>query len=70
MKFRFIDKNMIWSAIIAFGIFLFVGFFLRCFPLGCVLFDLKELIKVLIYIFIPVFILVYIIWDLIQKRRK
>ena len=70
MNFNFTKKKAVWSIVIALVAFLFIGFFLRCFPMGCVLFDSEELIKVLIYVFVPVFILVYIIWSLIQKRRK
>lgn len=69
MNFKFTKKKIIWSIIIALAVFLFIGFFLRCFPLGCVLFDLNELMKVLIYIFMPVFILVYIIWSLIENTK-
>lgn len=70
MNFKLTKKKAIWSIVIALAAFLFIGFFLRCFPMGCVLFDSGELVKVLIYVFIPVFILVYIIWSLIQKRKN
>jgi len=70
MDFKVTKRKIIWSIIIALAGFLFVGFILRCFPLGCVLFDADELAKALIYVFVLVFILVYIIWSLIQKRGK
>jgi antibiotic biosynthesis monooxygenase (ABM) superfamily enzyme len=69
MNFKFTKKKAIWSIVIALAAFLFIGFFLRCFPLGCVLFDSSELVKVLIYVSIPVFVLIYIIWSLIEKSK-
>jgi hypothetical protein len=70
MEFRFTKKKTIWSLVIALAVFLFIGFVLRCFPLGCVLFYFNELIKVLIYASLPGFILTYLIWSIIQRGKN
>jgi len=70
MNFKFTKRKIIWSVVIALVVFLFAGFILRCFPLGCILFDADELIKILIYIVVPIFILEYLVWSLIQKRKR
>jgi len=67
-------KRMTISLIISLAVFLFVGFGLRCFPLGCIWLDWKELSKVFLYFFIPVFVLSLITLKVLewkkQKREK
>jgi len=57
------------SFFIAAAFYVFIAFFLRCFPLSCKIFDWGELGKIFMYVFIPVFVTVYLILDL-QERGK
>jgi hypothetical protein len=69
MNFNINRKKIIFSLGISFVLLLFFGFFLRCFPLGCVVFDFIEIGKVFLYVFIPIFIIFYIIWSLAENKK-
>ncbi|MBU7046765.1 MAG: hypothetical protein HXS54_10045 [Theionarchaea archaeon] len=63
-------RSLIISLLISSAVFLFVGFFLRCFPLGCIWLDWKELLKVFLYVFIPVFGLSLLGLKLRERRLR
>lgn len=62
-------KKLYISLIVSIAVFLFFGFFARCFPLGCVLWDFLELVKILLFISLPAFIITYAILYILQKRK-
>ncbi|MBS3076633.1 hypothetical protein J4481_02745 [Candidatus Pacearchaeota archaeon] len=54
------NKHLKISFIISFLAFILVGIILRCYPLGCELWDWKEITKTFAFVFIPVFLVSYI----------
>ncbi len=61
--------TIIGSLAVSIPIFLFVAFFLRCYPLGCHLWDIGEIGKIFAYVFIPVFFISEIIMRVYKARH-
>lgn len=62
-------KKIRRSFLAAFLVFLFITFGLRCFPLGCVFFDLEEITKILLFVGIPLFGIIYIMMELYPEKK-
>ncbi len=61
-------KKELKSFLIALFAFIIIGFLLRCFPLGCELFNFSELIKIFFYVFLSIFILSYTFFYLKEQK--
>ncbi|MBU7010623.1 MAG: hypothetical protein HXS46_08020 [Theionarchaea archaeon] len=63
-------RKITMSLMISLAAFLLVGFGLRCFPLGCIWLDWKELFKVFLYVFIPAFVLSLSVLRLFEWKQE
>jgi hypothetical protein len=70
MNFRITKLKIIISISVAVATFLFFGFAARCFPFGCIIWDVDELIGIFNFSFFPSLIGTYIIYSLFQKSYK
>lgn len=60
MDFRPDRRKIMYPLVIALAVYLFVAFFLRCFPLGCEPWDPGQLALAAVYVFAPVFAVLYL----------
>ncbi|MEM4336760.1 MAG: hypothetical protein QXG86_02030 [Candidatus Woesearchaeota archaeon] len=61
--------KFLYSILVLLLTFLFVGFFMRCFPLSCEWWNFKELKDVFVKVSLPVAIIFYIFLSVIEKKN-
>lgn len=67
MNFKPTKRKITGAVSAALIIYITVVFLLRCFPLGCELWDWQQFILAAKYVAIPAFLLAYLIIALIEK---